>query len=74
MSNSGQFITIQRAKEKNKTEHHNLSTSVSYEEEKKERKKFYYQGNTILYHLLILVYLSLVVGHFSFCLHYSHEL
>lgn len=34
MSNSGQFITIQRAKEKNKTEHHHLSTSVSYEEEK----------------------------------------
>jgi len=39
MSNSGQFITIQRAKEKNKTEHHHLSTSVTSGENKREREK-----------------------------------
>lgn len=37
MSNSGQFITIQRAKEKNQTEQRHLPTPVCYE---KKREKF----------------------------------
>lgn len=50
MSNSGQFITIQRAKEKNQTEQRHLPTPVCYE---KKKRKIHYQGNTIVYNLLI---------------------
>lgn len=46
MSNSGQFITIQRAKEKNQTEQRHLPTSVCYE--KREREKFTIR-ETLLY-------------------------
>lgn len=36
MSNSGQFITIQRAKEKNQTEQRHLPTPVCYEKKKEK--------------------------------------
>lgn len=77
MSNSGQFITIQRAKEKNQTEQCHLPTSVCYE--KNRKRKIHNQGNTVVY--ILLIYFGqadeghkTLVPFLGFCSHYSHEL